>query len=93
MKPFDWRRARGKRLAASDHDRLTEHLITALVLSLAHDLAIESRRKGVTGCDYIGDAVELIRRSRPHVLQLLGCEYRNRRTGENHARRVEQPGR
>ena len=54
-----------------DYDELVEHLITALVLTLAHDLAIEGRRKGVTGRDYIGDAVALIRSSRPHVLELL----------------------
>ncbi|GEM_PF-3810546 len=80
-------------IVAADHDRLAEHLITALVLSLAHDLAIESRRKGVTGCDYIGDAVELIRHSRPRILRLLGGGYRNRRSGENHARRAGQAGR
>lgn len=54
-----------------DYDQMVEHLITALVLSLAHDLALESRRKGVTGRDYIGDAVELIQQSRTHILELL----------------------
>ncbi|HTW89465.1 MAG TPA: hypothetical protein VMD75_15825 [Candidatus Binataceae bacterium] len=56
---------------SSDYDEITEQLITALVLSLAHDLAQESRRKGVTGRDHVSDAVELIRQSRTHILELL----------------------
>lgn len=56
---------------SADYDEIAEQLITALVLTLAHDLAQESRRKGVTGRDYIGDAVELIRQSRTHILELL----------------------
>lgn len=56
---------------SSDYDEIAEQLITALVLTLAHDLAQESRRKGVTGRDHIGDAVELIRQSRTHILELL----------------------
>lgn len=56
---------------SSDYDEIAEQLITALVLTLAHDLAQESRRKGVTGRDYIGDAVELIRQSRTHIVELL----------------------
>jgi hypothetical protein len=54
-----------------DYDELVEHLITALVLTLAHDLATEGRRKRMAGRDYLDDAVALIRRSRPHVLGLL----------------------
>ena len=50
-----------------ENDNMAEHLITALVLTLAHDLALESRRKGITGRDYVGDAVELMRQSRPDV--------------------------
>ncbi|HUY18863.1 MAG TPA: hypothetical protein VMV15_06510 [Candidatus Binataceae bacterium] len=57
----------------SEYDDLAEHLMTALVLTLAHDLAFESRRKGVSGRDYIGDAVELILQTRPRILELLRC--------------------
>lgn len=56
---------------ACESDETAEHLITALVLTLAHDLAVEGRRKKISGRDYIGDAVELIRESRPHVIELL----------------------
>ncbi len=81
MKPIAWRRVRGRRATDPDQEELAEHLMTALVLSLAHDLAMESRRKGVIGRDYIGDAITLIRQSRAHVLELLGCN-RKRRAGE-----------
>ena len=72
-----------------DYDELAEHLITALVLTLAHDLAIEGRRKGVTGRDYLGDAVALIRNSRPHVLGLLRGQAPEDQSGGA----AEQPGR
>jgi hypothetical protein len=74
-----------------ENDMMAEHLMTALVLTLAHDLALESRRKGVTGRDYIGDAVELIRKSRPHILELL---RRNREPrGSAAGAFTEKPGR
>lgn len=56
-----------------EYEEIAGLLITALVLTLAHDLAIESRRKGVSGRDYIGDAVALILQTRPHILELLRC--------------------
>ena len=75
----------------SESDETAEHLITALVLTLAHDLATEGRRKKLSGRDYIGDAVELIRQSRPHVLELLRRE--RGRSCDAAAVLSEKPGR
>jgi hypothetical protein len=76
---------------SSDYHEIAEHLITALVLILAHDLALESRRKGVTGRDYIGDAVELIQQSRRHILELLRSDRPALRGAASFA--SEKPGR
>ncbi|MBF6567792.1 MAG: hypothetical protein IVW54_02825 [Candidatus Binataceae bacterium] len=50
---------------------MIEDVLTALVLALAHDLALESRRRGINRTDYIADAVALIRQNRSQILGLL----------------------
>ncbi len=78
-------------MGGCEYDEIAGHLITALVLTLAHDLAIESRRKGVTGRDYIGDAVELIQQSRVRILELLRCNREELRSAAGAL--SEKPGR